>query len=80
MVLLGINDVKKFRFHYHRVHFDSLQTGKSSDVVFSVYPKFMKKQIPAENNGIHTLLIPIIRGNVYDEQPSATSPSFVNGV
>jgi hypothetical protein len=52
-----------------------------SNKIFSVHLKLGKNQLHAENQvQTQTLLDPIIRGNVYEEQPSATSPSFVNGV
>jgi len=49
--------------------------------IFSVHLKLGTNQLHAQNYlQTHTLLDPIIRGNVYVEQPSATSPSFENGV
>ena len=49
--------------------------------IFSVHLKLGANQLHAQNYlQTRTLLGPIIRGNVYEEQPSATSPSFVNGV
>jgi hypothetical protein len=58
-------------FCYHRV----------GNKIYSVYLNLVLKQLHAENYWhTHTLLDPIIRGNMYEEQPSATRPSFVNGV
>jgi hypothetical protein len=67
-------------FCYHRVGLN-LQHEISNKIIL-VYLKLVLKHLHPGNYWphTHTLLDPIIRGNVYEEQPSATRPSFVNGV